>query len=69
MQITDIRLTPLKMRKNLLRAHTGVGVEGWAEAPGHNRILPEQEAVFRAYLEQVIKPFLIGENPLEIDRH
>ena len=48
MQITDITLTPLKMRKNLLRIQTDAGIEGRAEAPGPNRILPEREAVFGA---------------------
>ena len=57
------------MRKDLLRIQTDVGIEGWAEAPGPNPIIPEREAVFGAYLEQVIKPVLVGENPLEIDRH
>ena len=69
MKITDISLTQLKMGKNLLRIQTNSGVEGWAEAPGPNPIIPEREAVFAAYLEQVIKPTLVGENPLEIDRH
>jgi len=69
MKITAITLAPLKMGKNLLRIQTDAGVEGWAEAPGPNRIIPGREAVFGAYLEQVIKPTLIGENPLEIDRH
>ncbi len=69
MKITGITLTPLKTRKNLLRIQMDAGVEGWAEAPGPNRIIPEREAVFRAYLEAIIKPALVGENPLEIDRH
>ena len=69
MKITDVTLTPLKTRKNLLRIQTEAGIEGWAEAPGPNRIIPEREAVFSAYLERVIKPTLVGENPLEIDRH
>ena len=69
MKITDISLTQLKMGKNLLRIQTNSGVEGWAESPGPNPIIPEREAVFGAYLEQVIKPTLVGENPLEIDRH
>jgi mannonate dehydratase len=69
MKITDIALTLLKTGKNLLRVQTDAGVEGWAEAPGPNRIIPGREAVFSAYLDQVIKPALVGENPLAIDRH
>lgn len=67
--MTDITLTPLRTRKNLLRIQTETGIEGWAEAPGPNRVMPERQAVFAAYLEQVIKPTLVGENPLDIDRH
>ena len=59
MKITDITLTPLRMGKSLLRVQTDAGVEGWAEAPGPNRIIPGREAVFSAYLEQVVKPALV----------
>ncbi len=61
MKITDITLTALKTGKNLLRIQTDAGVEGWAEANGRH--------VFAAYLEAVIKPALVGENPLDIGRH
>ena len=61
MKITDITLTALKTGKNLLRIQTDAGVEGWAEAYGRH--------VFAAYLEAVIKPALVGENPLDIGRH
>jgi D-arabinonate dehydratase/D-galactarolactone cycloisomerase len=70
MKITDITVTPLRTGKGLLRIQTDAGVEGWAEAPGHNRIVPGRNAtVFEAYLESIIKPVLVGENPLQIDRH
>ena len=67
MKIEDITLTPLSIGKSLLRVETDAGVEGWAEAPG-----PESgrnSSVFDAYLQSVIKPMLVGENPLQIDRH
>ncbi|HJN49596.1 MAG: mandelate racemase/muconate lactonizing enzyme family protein [Pseudomonadales bacterium] len=61
MKIKDITLTPLKIRKSLLRIQTDSGVEGWAEAYGGD--------VFKAYLENVIRPTLIGEDPRQIERH
>ena len=70
MKITGITLTPLSIGKSLLRVRTDAGVEGWAEAPGQNPAIPgRNSAVFEAYLESVIKPVLIGEDPLQIDRH
>jgi hypothetical protein len=45
-------------------------VEGWAEAPGFNPVVPGRNgAVFAAYLDTIIKPTLVGENPRQIDRH
>jgi D-arabinonate dehydratase/D-galactarolactone cycloisomerase len=70
MKITDITTTPLKTGKSLVRVQTDAGVEGWSEGPGVNKIVPGRNgSVFEAYLESIIKPTLIGENPLEIDRH
>jgi D-arabinonate dehydratase/D-galactarolactone cycloisomerase len=70
MKITDITTTPLKTGKGLLRIQTDAGVEGWAESPGTNPGVPGKNgAVFEAYLESIIKPVLIGEDPLQIDRH
>ncbi len=69
MKITDITVTPLRTRKGLLRIQTDAGVEGWAEAPGVNRVVPgRNSAVFEAYLESIIKPAIVGEDPLQIDR-
>ncbi len=70
MKITDITVTPLTIGKGLLRIHTDAGIEGYADAPGRNRVVPgRNSSVFEAYLESIIKPTLIGEDPLEIDRH
>ena len=70
MKITNITTTPLKTGKSLVRVQTDAGVEGWSEGPGVNKIVPGRNgSVFEAYLESIIKPTLIGENPLEIDRH
>ncbi len=70
MKITDISTTPLSISKSLLRVHTDASVEGWAEAPGYHTGAPGRTAaVFDAYLDSVIKPVLVGEDPLLIDRH
>jgi len=70
MKITNITTTPLSIGKSLLRIETDAGVEGWAEAPGAHKGTPGRTgSVFNAYLESIIRPTLIGENPLQIDRH
>jgi D-arabinonate dehydratase/D-galactarolactone cycloisomerase len=70
MKITDITATPLSTGKSLVRVQTDAGVEGWAEGPGVNKVVPGRNgSVFEAYLESIIKPALIGEDPLQIDRH
>ena len=70
MKITDITTTPLKTGKSLVRVQTDSGVEGWSEGPGVNKVVPGRNgSIFEAYLESIIKPTLIDENPLEIDRH
>ncbi|MDA1280148.1 MAG: mandelate racemase/muconate lactonizing enzyme family protein [Chloroflexi bacterium] len=69
MKITNITTTPLSTGKSLVRVQTDAGVEGWAEGPGINRVVPGRNgSVFNAYLESIIKPALIGEDPLQIDR-
>lgn len=65
MKITNVSLTPLKIRKSLLRIETDAGLEGWAEAPGGGR----QNGVFQAYIDNAIKPTLVGEDPRRIERH
>jgi len=70
MKITDITATPLATGKSLVRVQTDAGIEGWSEGPGINKVVPGRNgSVFNAYLETIIKPVLIGENPLDIDRH
>ena len=63
MKITAITATPLTLGKSLLRVETDAGVEGWAEVPGRNN------RVFEGYLEGIITPALVGEDPRLIDRH
>lgn len=69
MKITDITVTPLKIRKSLVRVQTDAGVEGWSEAFGATPPSSGRKSIFEAYLENVIKPVLVGEDPLQIDRH
>ena len=70
MKITNITATPLSTGKSLIRVQTDAGVEGWAEGPGFNKVTPAHNGtIFNAYLESAIKPLLIGEDPLQIDRH
>ena len=68
MKIKSISLIPTKIRKSLLRIEADTGVFGIAEAeplPSD----PKRYSVLQAYLENVIKPVLIGEDPLQIERH
>lgn len=70
MKITDITCTPLTIGKSILRVQTDAGVEGWAEAPGRRRQQAGgSNSVFEAYLENSIKPALLGEDPRQIERH
>lgn len=70
MKITDIVSTPLATGKSLVRVQTDAGIEGWAEGPGVSKGSPGRNStVWEAYLESTIKPLLIGEDPLDIDRH
>ena len=69
MKITDITLTPLNIGKSLLRIKTDAGVEGWSEAFGATPPRSGRTSVFQAHLENTIKPVLIGEDPLQIERH
>ena len=49
MKITNITTTPLKTGKSLVRVQTDAGVEGWAEGPGANKIVPGRNgSVFEA---------------------
>ena len=68
MKITDVTLTPLQIRKSLLRVQTDAGIEGWSEVFGATPPSSGRSSVFQAYLDNVIKPVLVGEDPLQIER-
>ena len=70
MKITDITTTNLSIGKSLVRVLTDSGIEGWAEGPTFGREFSGVNlTVFDAYLDSLIKPILVGEDPLQIDRH
>jgi L-alanine-DL-glutamate epimerase-like enolase superfamily enzyme len=63
MKITDVRADFLTTGRTLLRIFTDEGVTGLAEAGwGHDRI-------FVAWLEDVIRPRLLGQDPRQPGRH
>ena len=70
MKITDITTTNLSIGKSLVRVLTDSGTEGWAEGPSFGREFSGVNlTVFDAYLDSLVKPILVGEDPLQIDRH
>ena len=63
MKITEVRADFLQTGRTLLRIFTDDGIVGLAEAGwGHDRI-------FLAWLEQVIRPRLVGQEVLQPGRH
>jgi len=70
MKIKDIQITHLKIKKSLIRIITDTGIEGWSEAPIKSLSLNNSRIdIFSSYVDQIIKPLLIGEDPIQIDRH
>jgi len=62
MKITDITVHRLQNDRLLVRVYTDEGFVGLADG---SRSL----AVFRAYLDEVVKPLLVGKDPLQPARH
>ena len=71
MKIVKITSTPLSIGKSLVRIETDSGITGYSEAFSSNAPSSncKSSIIFDTYLEEYINPLLIGENPLEIDRH
>lgn len=63
MRITDITVDTLSIGPSLVQIHTDEGITGLSEVGW------QDPAIFRGHLERVIKPQLIGANPLEPGRH
>ncbi len=63
MKITDIRADTLSIGPTIVRVFTDEGVTGLSEIGWHDA------AMFIPHLERVIKPMLIGEDPLQPERH
>ena len=62
MKITDITVNLLTTGRTLVRVFTDEGVTGIADGGG-------SVAITRAYLNDVIKPLLVGEDALQPTRH
>jgi len=62
MKITDITAHRLQNDRLLVRVYTDEGIVGLADG---TRSL----AIFRAYLDEVVKPMLVGKDPLQPTRH
>ena len=62
MKITDITVNLLTTGRTLVRVFTDEGVTGIADGGG-------SVAITRAYLDDVIKPLLVGEGALQPTRH
>jgi L-alanine-DL-glutamate epimerase-like enolase superfamily enzyme len=63
MKITDIRADTLAIGPTLVRVYTDEGVVGLSDLSWHD------PRIFAAYLDDVIKPLLVGEDPLRPERH
>ena len=63
MRITEIRVDTLSIGTTLVRVVTDEGVVGLSEIGWHD------PHIFRGHLERVIKPQLIGADPLQPGRH
>ena len=62
MKITDVRAYPLKTRTALVRVFTDEGVEGIGECS------PMNVPIMCHFVEQALKPLIVGKNPLDIER-
>lgn len=63
MKITDIRADTLSIGPTLVRVYTDEGIVGLSDLSWHDPL------IFAGYLERVIKPMLVGEDPLQPARH
>ena len=62
MKITDVKATVLKTRSIIVQIYTDEGVTGSGECS------PLNPGVISHFVNTALKPLLIGENPLEIDK-
>ena len=62
MKIADIRAYPLKTRTALVRVFTDDGIEGIGECS------PMNVAVMCHFVETVLRPLVLGKNPLDVER-
>lgn len=62
MKITDVKATVLKTNSLFVRVYTSDGVIGIGECS------PMNVRVLKAFIEQALRPLIIGEDPRDIDR-
>ncbi|MBI1930519.1 mandelate racemase/muconate lactonizing enzyme family protein [Candidatus Poribacteria bacterium] len=62
MKITDVKATVLKTRSIIVQVYTDEGVTGIGECS------PMNSSVIAHFVDTALKPLLLGENPLEIDK-
>ena len=62
MKITDVIATPLKTGTVVVRVLTEQGIAGVGECS------PMNTAVIAHFVNTALKPIVVGENPLEIDK-
>ena len=62
MKITDVKAYPLKTRTALVRVFTDDGVEGVGECS------PMNVQVMCHFVETVLRPLVLGKNPLDVER-
>ena len=63
MRITEVRADTLSIGPTVVRIFTDEGLVGISELGWHD------PAIFQAHLERVIRPQLIGQDPLQAGRH
>src|SRR5215210_6748996 len=62
MKITDVQTTLLKTGSIFVQVHTDEGIRGIGEcSPMNGRVLAH-------FVETALKPLVVGENPLEIEK-
>ena len=62
MKITDVKAYPLKTRTALVRVFTDEGVEGIGECS------PMNVKVMCYFVEEALRPIIVGKNPLDIEQ-
>ena len=62
MTITDVETIPLKLGTQIVRVHTDGGITGIGEASLRSL------GVFKPFVEDILKPIIVGKDPRNVDR-